>query len=271
MLTRQPIRPTTEIPTMRVRFLMEEADLLAGIEPRLAAHLQRTVTAPLWPITTRLPFTGGAPGPDVLGLLVLDGLLSRRLLLGGRSSIDLLGPGDLIRPWQEDDSANPLMRDVRWRALSPSRTAVIDGEVVRTLSAVPSVLASLVARIVDSNHALSERLAIAQMPVLRTRVMALLWHLADQWGRVEPGRTVIPLRLSHSALAELLAAQRPSVSVALAGLVSERHIGRGDDGFWHLLTPAEVFLVPPGNGKAGAARRRLPSVGPPAVPAQSAG
>lgn len=257
---------------MRVRFLMEDADLLAGVEPHLAAQLQRMVTAPLLPITTRLPFAGEAPGPDVLGLLVLDGLLSRRLLLCGRSSIDLLGPGDLIRPWQEDEPAGPLMRATLWRALSPARAAVIDGEAVRTLSAAaPSVLAALVARVVDRNHALSERLAIAQMPVLRTRIMALLWHLADQWGRVEPGRTVIPLRLSHSALAELLAAQRPSVSVAIAGLVTERHVGRGDDGFWHLLTPAEVFLAPAGNSKAGAARHRLPPVGSPAVPAQNAG
>lgn len=257
---------------MRVRFLMEDADLLAGVEPHLAGQLQRTVTAPLLPMTTRLPFAGKAAGPDVLGLLVLDGLLSRRLLLGGRSSIDLLGPGDLIRPWQEDEPSGPLMRAILWRALSPVRTAVIDGEAVRMLSAAaPSVLAALVSRIVDRNHALSERLAIAQMPVLRIRIMALLWHLADRWGRVEPGRTVIPLRLSHSVLAELLAAQRPSVSVALAGLVTEHHVGRGDEGFWHLLTPVEVFLAPTGNSKAGATRHRLPPTGPAAVPAQSAG
>jgi CRP/FNR family transcriptional regulator, cyclic AMP receptor protein len=265
LLTQPSVSPAASELRMRVRFLVEDADLLAGVEPRLAAHLQRTVTAQLLS-STRVPFVDASPGPDVLGLLVLDGLLSRRLIVAGRSSIDLLGTGDLVRPWQKEDGG-ALVRDALWRTLAPTRTAVIDGEVVRALSAAPSVLAALVARVVDRNHSLSERLAIAQMPVLRARVMALLWHLADRWGRVEPGRTVIPLRLSHSTLAELLAAQRPSVSVALAGLVTEHHVGRGDDGFWHLFTPAGAFHDR--NGKAGTARHRLPPMRPPILPAQN--
>jgi hypothetical protein len=110
----------------------------------------------------------------------------------------------------------------------------------------------------ERSHALSQRLAIAQMPQLRVRLLTLLWHLADRWGHVQRDRTVLPLSLSHGALAELVSAQRPSVSVAIAALIAESHLSHGDDGCWYLLTRPESFLPSSSAAKGGAARRRLP-------------
>jgi len=41
-------------------------------------------------------------GRDGFGLLVLDGVLLRGLGVDGRFGAELLGPGDLLRPWQHD-------------------------------------------------------------------------------------------------------------------------------------------------------------------------
>ena len=37
---------------------------------------------------------------DHVGLLVLDGVLSRELAVADQVSAELLGPDDLVRPWQ---------------------------------------------------------------------------------------------------------------------------------------------------------------------------
>ncbi|MGO9907166.1 MAG: helix-turn-helix domain-containing protein [Solirubrobacteraceae bacterium] len=75
----------------------------------------------------------------------------------------------------------------------------------------------------------------------------LFWHLADRWGRVRNGQTILPLRLTHSVLADLIAAQRPSVSTALSDLASRKIVRPAPDG-WLLL--AERPGDRPGAGRA---------------------
>ena len=58
----------------------------------------------------------------------------------------------------------------------------------------------------------------------------LLWHLAGRWGRVRSDGAIVPLRLTHAVLAELVAARRPTVTSALSdlsrrGLVTAFHDG----------------------------------------------
>src|ERR1700749_2741921 len=45
-----------------------------------------------------------------LGLLILDGLVARRVGVAGRFGAELLGDGDLLRPWHQDDSSTTLPR-----------------------------------------------------------------------------------------------------------------------------------------------------------------
>jgi CRP/FNR family cyclic AMP-dependent transcriptional regulator len=58
------------------------------------------------------------------GLLVLDGLLVRRVAIEGRYGAELLGPGDLLRPWQRD--VNVLSAEWAWGARTPARPAQLD-------------------------------------------------------------------------------------------------------------------------------------------------
>jgi hypothetical protein len=48
-----------------------------------------------------------------------------------------------------------------------------------------------------------------------------IWFVGDRWGKVGALGVTIPLRLSHSLLAELLGARRSSVTLAVGEL--ERH------------------------------------------------
>jgi hypothetical protein len=61
--------------------------------------------------------------PDGIGLLVLEGLLIRHVGVSGSFGAELLGPGDLLRPWQEPDKPM-LPHAVGWRVLQAVRVAV---------------------------------------------------------------------------------------------------------------------------------------------------
>ena len=73
---------------------------------------------------------------------------------------------------------------------------------------------------------------------MRPRLLLLLWHLAERWGRVTPDGVRIPLRLRHHMLADLLAVRRPSATAALQPLMSEGLVRCDEDG---LILQAEVM------------------------------
>ena len=73
------------------------------------------------------------PSVDHLGFLVLDGLVGRRVLVPERGrSLELLGRGDLFRPWQ-DDSAS--FSQLSWTVIEPAAIAVLDQPLARTRQA----------------------------------------------------------------------------------------------------------------------------------------
>src|SRR4051794_41871270 len=55
------------------------------------------------------------------GLLMVEGLILRRVRVGGRHAAELLGPGDVLRPWQHDGSASTLDLEWTWRGGGPGR------------------------------------------------------------------------------------------------------------------------------------------------------
>jgi hypothetical protein len=83
-----------------VRLLDVDPDLGAGLtsERRTEAGALRVQTHQLrvgaWQVA-RMRTPSGAS----LGLLMLDGVISRELSIADTVSVELLGPGDLIRPW----------------------------------------------------------------------------------------------------------------------------------------------------------------------------
>lgn len=161
-----------------------------------------------------------SPGAQVsngdIGLLMLEGLLIRRVGIEGRFSAELLGEGDLLRPWQEENSPTMLPLQHEWSMITPARVAVLDSEFVRCLASYPELAASLVDRAMKRSRNLAVNMAIVHQSRVDTRLHMLFWHLAGRWGRVRPDATVLPVRLTHAVLAELVAARRQTVTSALS-------------------------------------------------------
>lgn len=164
--------------------------------------------------------------PDGIGLLVLRGLLIRRVSIEGRFGAELLGQGDLLRPWQGEGAESTLSRTTGWRVLEQARIAVLDRYAAVRLARYPELTGRLVAKALERSRNLAAATAIAQHTRVEVRLHMLFWHLADRWGRVHPGGVNVPLRLTHAILADLVSARRPSVSVGLSVLARQGLVER---------------------------------------------
>lgn len=181
----------------------------------------------------------GATAKPALGLLVLDGLITRDVELAGRSTTELLGSGDVIRPWDDELSMEPLPGSVRWSVLESARVAVLDRRFAAVAGRWPSVLDTVVARATRRSRSLAVQRAIAQVPRVDARVLVLLWQLADRFGKVGPQGVRVPLPLTHETIGKLVGARRPSVTTALGVLAKKGLVERTDSGWLLHGDPAD--------------------------------
>jgi CRP/FNR family cyclic AMP-dependent transcriptional regulator len=153
-----------------------------------------------------------------LGFLVLQGLLLHRIEHVSRRAVELLGPGDLIRPWGPSDLSASLPSRTSWLVSEPTRVALLDRRFREEIACWPGVLPAVLDRLTVRIVSMALQLSLAKLPRLETRLLYLFWHLADRWGRMERDGVVVSLRISHQLLADLVSAQRTSVTHALGGL-----------------------------------------------------
>jgi hypothetical protein len=228
--------PGPAAPPGRLRVLDVDPDLGQALDEYEFEEARERCTARRLELPAR-PWGGGWPADewaDCMGLLVVSGGLMRRLELCGRHSIELLGRGDVLQPWNVAHSGDVMTGRARWRVYEPTVVAVLDRRFAQVGARWPEIPAAVVDRLLERTMSLSARLAIAQIPRLAHRLHAVLWHLAGRWGRVEVEGVLLPVQLSHQMLAELVSAQRPSVSHAMAGLARQGVVSRSEDGFWRL-------------------------------------
>jgi CRP/FNR family cyclic AMP-dependent transcriptional regulator len=214
------------------RVLSEDPELAEAIPPALRARAISECIAPVARLRRgRWPDEWADPLRDGIGILVLDGLLIRRVGVDGRYGAELLGDGDLLRPWQGEDAEPSLSRTTGWRVLQPSRLALLDKRVAERFARYPELTGRLVARALERSRNLALNMAIVHHPRIETRLHMLFWHLADRWGRVGPDGVTLPLRLTHSVLADLVAARRPTVTTTLSDLASAGLVRAVDQGW----------------------------------------
>jgi len=230
------------------QLLEGERQAAARRELRVAVH---TLETGPWEVDK---LSGASPGH--IGLLVLDGVQAREVLVSDTVSTELLGPGDVLRPWQLHDGASLLQYSVRWNVLSRSRVALLDRRFATQLAAFPEVNAAIIDRVNERALRLAVTQAISQLNRVDRRLLALFWHLAERWGRMTPDGVALPMTLSHRMLGQLIGARRPTVSTALSELSREREVQRRDDGTW-LLTGAPVGVPEPEVERVVPMRRRL--------------
>ena len=180
--------------------------------------------------------------PSHLGLLVVDGILARDVTVAGSVATELVGAGDVIRPWTMEEPVGILESEVRWSALSEVTVALLDRRAAHDLCAYPEVYAAIVDRLSQRAARLATAQAIAQMTRVDRRLLALFRHLGERWGRMCGEGVQVPLRLSHRQLGQLVGARRPTISVALAELARSGELVRRADSTWLVRTPALALV-----------------------------
>jgi CRP/FNR family transcriptional regulator, cyclic AMP receptor protein len=219
-----------------IQLLEADPELARGLDPRRVREmsprlLARAVDIPRGPWNPSRTLMGGS---NPIGLLVINGLLVREATVGDHPSAELLGPGDLLRAWEDRDAEVLLPRSLRWSALTNARVAVIDHALAVRAAQWPEIFAQLVERAARRAERLVIMQAIGHLTRVDDRLLALLWCLAERWGRVVPDGVLVNLRLPHRTLAGMVGARRPSVTTALGQLIARGDIERRTDGGWIL-------------------------------------
>lgn len=199
--------------------LREDAELADALSPARRQEAITHCTADELRISAGDGVSETQPLTSGLGMLVLSGLLIRRVGIDGRFGAELLGEGDLLRPWQWETDSATLPLEMTWSIVEPVRLALLDDDfVARCLGRFPELASALVGRAMQRARNLAVNMAIVHQARVDSRLQMLLWHLAGRWGRVRPEGTVVPFRLTHTTLADLVAARRPTVTSALSDL-----------------------------------------------------
>jgi hypothetical protein len=231
--------------------LREDPELAEAIEPGRRAQAVEALVAREVRIPTGAWGGRAIPISDGIGLLVLEGVMLHRVGIDDRFGAELIGGGDVLRSIQAEADTSTLPLAVEWLILERSRVAVLDGRFARQLARFPQVAGRLFGRSVLRSRQLAVNMAIVHQARVDHRLHLLFWHLASRWGRVRSDGVLVPLRLTHTVLADLVAARRPTVTSALSDL-NRRGLVRAVSDGWLLSGP------PPG-------QRQEP---PPAAPAE---
>jgi CRP-like cAMP-binding protein len=242
-----------------VSVLQLDPDLGAGIDPGRWNLAERACLA------RALGIPQGAWDADAVagsgfGLLVISGILSRRVVQNECPGAELIGPGDLLRPWDRAGDWASIPTESSWQVIERTRVAILDRDFARRAAPFPEVALALTQRALLRSRYLTILIAIISQRRIESRIEMLFWHLADRFGQMRGEWASVPVPLTHRLLSELVAARRPSVTTALSQL-QERGVLRREGHGWLLRRDA------PGAGTRSPARPpRAPSP-PRAAPA----
>lgn len=243
-----------QLQTGRVRALAVDADLgryltaeeFAAAEPSAIGTVGRLPSGP-WEASL-----DGHSGMSVL--LVLDGLLLRRVSVGRAMTVELLGVSDALLSVPRVAPAGFIDASITWEVLEPARVMWLSASFAGAARRWPGLWMAVCERVETRAHRSSVARALSGLTRADDRIEVLLWVLSERWGRVTPDGVLVQARLKHRVLAELVSARRPTVTTAISLLERRGALVRRGDGGW-LLTGD-----PPTLGDAGptAGHDRLP-------------
>ena len=247
-------------PAGRIALLDVDPDLGARKSGAELAALRDRITTPVYRLAP-----GAMPSPPErgrdghLGYLLLKGLLLYEVSACGRATAELLGPGDLIRPWAQGLSGT-LSSKAKWVVLEQALLADLASVTARPAEG-SDILEALVARCADRAETVAIQRSITAHVRVDVRVLAYLWHLADRFGVVVPEAVKLDIPLTHAVLARLVGARRPTVTTALQRIMQLGYLRREGRVFVLLgdasavtelesRSPARDFALPSANGAA---------------------
>ncbi|MCB0869599.1 MAG: Crp/Fnr family transcriptional regulator [Solirubrobacterales bacterium] len=217
-----------------VRLLDAEPSLARGIERRILDQARESLIAEVrrvepgeWEEARKVPSS-----PLFLGYLILEGAFTREIMVSGRPSLELLGPGDLIRPWVVPRALEVMHVTDEWSLISTGHVAIINEDFHQQAQEFPSILTVLMDRVVARARWLGFQVALSQLTRIDHRLLLTFRYVAERWGVESPRGVRIPIRLSHRNLAAMIGARRPKVSTALTALSEKGLIEQDKDGSW---------------------------------------
>jgi CRP/FNR family transcriptional regulator, cyclic AMP receptor protein len=174
-------------------------------------------------------------------LVVVGGLLVREAIVASVTAPEFVGAGDVVHV-AADRPDDLLGSEVSWTVLDDARVAWLTASTFSGLASWPAVQAVMLGRATERSSRQAVHQAICHHLRVEARIVAVMWHMAERWGRVTPAGVVLPLRLTHDALATLVGAKRPTVSTALGHLAERGVVRRSHDGSWILSPDTEQEL-----------------------------
>jgi CRP/FNR family cyclic AMP-dependent transcriptional regulator len=180
--------------------------------------------------------------------MLLDGLLMQTVTLGRHAGLRPIGPGDLLT--RTRTARTLLITAASCRAVQPSRLALLGPRLMRAVQRWPTLLPGLAERSAEQAERLLAQLMICQLPRVEDRLLSMMWLLAESWGQVTSGGTLLPWSLTHEALGGMVGARRSTVTLALHTLIEDGSLVRQDRGW--------LLLVPPPSGDGGPLRFESP-------------
>jgi hypothetical protein len=220
-------------PASTIRLLVAAPDLADFLTPEERQEASR-IALPLVRLAGPVEISTLLKDANAFAALVVDGMLLRQLRIGEQPTLRLFGPGELLATGLAPTST--LLAQSDCRAVAPSHVAMLGIEFLAGAHRWPRLIAGLHARMADGQERLATQLAICQLPRVQDRILAMLWLLAESWGRVTSGGTALSLSLTHEALGALVGARRPTVTLALSELTERGALVHQDQG-WLLLEP----------------------------------
>jgi CRP-like cAMP-binding protein len=208
----------------RIRLLDADPDVGRYLTPEERGQAA-ALTVPVMEVATG-PLEAGSllAGQNAFGAFVIDGMLAAHMRVGEQSGMRILGPGDILSPAAAAPSM--LLADRGIRVVATAHLAMLGRDVLVGAHRWPRLLAGLHARAAEQIERVAVQLAICQLPRVEDRLLALLWLLAENWGRVTSAGTVLPITLTHETLGALVGARRPTVTLALGELADRGAVVR---------------------------------------------
>lgn len=250
-------------PAGRIAILDVDPDLAGNKTGQDLAALRDRLTTPVYRLGSGiLPEPPPPQRDNQLGFLVLKGLLLYEVIAAGRATAELLGPGDLIRPWSRE-LIGTLASQTKWTVLEQVLLADLAALRPTRVTEAGEILEALLTRCADRAESVAIQRSITAHVRVDVRVLAYLWHMADRFGVVIPGAVKLDVPLTHAVLARLIGARRPTVTTALQRLNQLGYLRRDGRAFVLLgsanavteleqRSPSRDFALPSidGNGKS---------------------
>ncbi|MHB1467629.1 MAG: helix-turn-helix domain-containing protein [Solirubrobacteraceae bacterium] len=246
---RLPLAGPSGAAVARLSLLEAEPELAAGVPAQELALARQRASAVGW----LLPRGRWSCEPlmfedrESLGLLVLDGLIARHLAVGAIEAVELVGPGDVLRPWVGLASEISDRVSEHWMVTRRSQIANLDATFSAAVAPWPSIAANINDRLARRADWLALASAVQGMRRTEDRLLAILWIYADRWGRMTPDGVVLELELTHSLLGAVIGARRPSVTTSLKALEAAGVVMRRRDRSWLLRHQRPATLSGPGD------------------------